>query len=58
MCKHSKVETTQQFADRRRDGGVKKRLWVGVDLGNRWSHVCVVDDSGEVADPNACSNDT
>jgi transposase len=25
-----------------------KRVWIGVDLGDRWSHVCILDDAGEV----------
>lgn len=50
MRKHSKVETPQQFSNRRQGRRATKRLWIGVDLGNRWSHVCVIDDDGEVAD--------
>ena len=50
MRKHSKVETTRQSADRRQVHQAKKRLWIGVDLGNRWSHVCLIDKRGEVVD--------
>jgi transposase len=49
LHKHSKVETTRQSAERRQVRKAKKRLWIGVDSGNRWSHVCFVDHNGEVA---------
>ncbi len=42
MQKHSKAKPTRQM--------VKKNLWIGVDLGNRWSHVCMVDNGGDVID--------
>jgi transposase len=48
--KHSKVETAPQSAGRRDSGRAKKRLWIGVDLGNRWSDVCVLGNDGEVID--------
>jgi transposase len=50
MRKHSKVETTRQLSNRQQGGRARKRLWIGVDLGNRWSHVCLMDNSGEVMD--------
>ena len=49
MRKHSKIETTVQLSNRRQSGR-KRRFWIGVDLGDRWSHVCVLDDRGEVSD--------
>jgi transposase len=48
MHKHSKLETMQQSADRRQVRKAKKRLWIGVDLGDRFSHVCFIDDDGEI----------
>jgi transposase len=50
MHKHSKLEPTRQSAGRPQVRKAKKRLWIGVDLGNRFSHVCFVDDNGEIAD--------
>lgn len=50
MRKHSKVETTRQLSNRRQGGRARKQLWIGVDLGNRWSHICLLDNSGEVVD--------
>jgi transposase len=49
MRKHSKVETTRQSAELRQVRKAKKQFWIGVDLGNRWSHVCLLDASGEIA---------
>ena len=30
--------------------GSRARLWLGIDLGDRWSHVCVLDNGGEVVE--------
>ncbi len=50
MRKDSRVQTTRQSADRRQGRRAKKQLWIGIDLGNRWSHVCLLDGGGEVVD--------
>lgn len=47
MRKRSKVQPMEQHV-RTAGGPAVKRIWIGVDLGDRSSEVCILDDDGEV----------
>ena len=49
MKKRSKVLPKDQHV-RLAGAPADKRIWIGVDLGDRWSQVCFVDDTGEVVE--------
>jgi transposase len=47
MNKHSKDEVAGKVDPKAR-ARAAKRTWIGIDLGDRWSEVCAVDDGGKV----------
>jgi transposase len=47
MNKRSKDQPQEQLV-RIAGAAAAKRIWIGADLGDRWSHLCVLDDRGEV----------
>jgi transposase len=49
MQKRSKDQPKEQLV-RKAGRPAVKQIWIGVDLGDRWSQVCVVDDTGEVVE--------
>jgi len=48
MQKRSKVSPNGQLV-LKNGSSTSKQVWIGVDLGDRWSHVCILDAAGEVA---------